>query len=328
MKLKRHLRTVLEAAAHRTGLLAHFERRAHEGLTILTYHRVLDPSQCADYPLPTLAMPEDAFRQQMTWLARHFEVLPVGEALARQSAGARGERPLASVTFDDGYVDNVEIAAPILESLGLRATFFVVTEFVSSGNDLWFDRATRLIGELREDHDPWTTLEHLKRMDSVARERLLADWTARTSDAGALQRVASDRSSMTRSHLEALLRSGHEIGSHTLNHSILVHLGDEELEREVAGSKLELESWLGVPVHGFTYPNGDNDERVRLCARRAGYRWACTTAEGRNIPPADPLALQRIDVTPSRVSDHAGTYTEIAFRSEISLMRSALRGSQ
>jgi peptidoglycan/xylan/chitin deacetylase (PgdA/CDA1 family) len=133
---------------------------------------------------------------------------------------------------------------------------------------------------------------------------------------------------MTLEQVLALARKGHEIGSHTLSHPILTRLDDAELEREVARSKAELETWLGLEIHGFCYPNGDHDERVRAHVRTAGYRWACSTRAGRNHADLDAFDLQRIDVTPSRVTDHAGAYSELAFRSEISLLRRALRGDR
>ncbi len=37
-----------------------------------------------------------------------------------------------SITFDDGYRDNVEVAAPILRRLALPATFFITTGFIGS----------------------------------------------------------------------------------------------------------------------------------------------------------------------------------------------------
>lgn len=328
MSLKRRLRTVVETAARHTGVLAHFEHKARGRLTILTYHRVLADVSPADYPLPSLVMPVDAFREQMRCVAAHFDVVPVGEGHERCIARARSSKPLLSVTFDDGYADNAEIAAPILDELSLRATFFVVTEFVRDGGTLWFDVAMRrLVAGGRTTTSALRVVEDLKKLDPRERDRVLAVIVSK--DAGGTGEGASRGGfgPMTLDQVRSLAARGHEIASHTLSHPVLVHLDDAELEREVVNSKRELERWLGAPVRGFSYPNGDHDERVRRCAAQAGYRWACTTLAGRNEPDADPLALRRVDVTPSRVMDHAGHYHETAFRSEVSLMRGALRSA-
>jgi peptidoglycan/xylan/chitin deacetylase (PgdA/CDA1 family) len=49
-----------------------------------------------------------------------------------------------SITFDDGYLDNVEVAAPILRKLQLPATFFVTTGFVGSQAAPPWDRQSPL----------------------------------------------------------------------------------------------------------------------------------------------------------------------------------------
>lgn len=324
MSLKRRVRTAIEATARCTGVLAHFERRARGGLTILTYHRVLADVSPADYPLPSLVMPIEPFREQMRCISRLFDVLPLTEALARHRAGARDEKPMLAVTFDDGYADNAEIAAPILDELGIRATFFIVTEFVSGGGALWFDIAMqRLLATGRSTTSALVVVEDLKRLDARERDRVLA----LIGTAASMTPVTDARrfGSMTQDQIRSLARRGHEIGSHTLSHPVLVHLDDAELEREVASSKYELESWLGAAIHGLCYPNGDHDARVQRCAERAGYRWACATLAGRNDARTNPYSLRRIDVTPTRVMDHVGKYQETAFRSEISLLRGVLR---
>ncbi|PKO55844.1 MAG: carbohydrate esterase family protein, partial [Betaproteobacteria bacterium HGW-Betaproteobacteria-21] len=97
-------------------------------LSVLIYHRVLPT------PDPVRAGDPDAksFRWQMQLLARHFNVLPLHEAAARLRAGALPARA-ACITFDDGYADNYTIALPILQELGLHATFFVATAYLDGG---------------------------------------------------------------------------------------------------------------------------------------------------------------------------------------------------
>ena len=72
-----------------------------------------------------------SFREQVGWLSRHaatFPVLSLREAFS--DAETEGCTPVL-FTFDDGYRDNAEIAAPTLEEFGYRAIFFVSTAFIS-----------------------------------------------------------------------------------------------------------------------------------------------------------------------------------------------------
>ena len=52
----------------------------------------------------------------------------------------------AAITFDDGYRDNLEIAAPILKRRGLPATLFVASGFIDGGimfNDMVIEASVR-----------------------------------------------------------------------------------------------------------------------------------------------------------------------------------------
>jgi len=81
------------------------------GCRILTYHNV----GRRDHDMNV--SPAD-FEVQMRWLAENACVLPLAEAVERGGGVA--------LTFDDGYRDNLANAAPVLRSLNLPATFFVI----------------------------------------------------------------------------------------------------------------------------------------------------------------------------------------------------------
>ena len=108
-------------------------------LSILIFHRVLprpDPL-CPDSP------DASQFEAQMRWVRSWFNVLPLRRAVGMLYEGTIPARALA-VTFDDGYADNEEIAAPILKRLGLGATFFVSTGFLE-GDTMWNDRVIEAV---------------------------------------------------------------------------------------------------------------------------------------------------------------------------------------
>ncbi|MFU8832215.1 MAG: polysaccharide deacetylase family protein, partial [Wenzhouxiangella sp.] len=157
--LKHRIRSLVDLGCAAAGALQWHERRMRSGLTVLMYHRILPRADCAQYPLESLVMPLDAFSAQVGWLARHCTVLPVAVALERLAGEETPGKPLVAVTFDDGYADNAEHAAPVLEAYGLRGTFFVATDFVDKGGPFWFDLAA----------DAWT------RLDSARKNGLLDD---------------------------------------------------------------------------------------------------------------------------------------------------------
>lgn len=353
MRLKHKLRTWVDRSAQLSGLLRHFEARMRTGLTVLMYHRILPAERCARYPLRSLAMPCEAFREQVRWLAERCDVLPLGEALeknreALDKSRAASTRPLVAITFDDGYADNAQLAAPILEEAGLRATFFVVTDFIASREPLWFDRAVLAFEALPEER--WQTIVSSQASDAGApmpdAGSALAAWMGflkeldpgvRTALVEALSNAAEigpfpedattegEYGPMSLESLRALAQRGHEIGSHTLSHPLLPQLEPAELERELSSSRSRLADWLGAAPRGFCYPNGDCDARVVRAVQAAGYSYACRIRPALNLPGQDPFLVNRIDLSQDRVLDGARGHDGLAFRSELCLLREIWR---
>ena len=109
-------------------------RHAQRGLVLL-YHRVHDP---ADDPLG-LAVAPGHFADHLAVLADEADIVPLDRIFDPTPRGRR-----VAVTFDDGYADNVETAAPILVDAGVPATFFVVTS--DPAIEFWWDRLDHLLG--------------------------------------------------------------------------------------------------------------------------------------------------------------------------------------
>jgi peptidoglycan/xylan/chitin deacetylase (PgdA/CDA1 family) len=76
-------------------------------------------------------------------------VVPLRDLVEKLGAGRSVGRELA-ITFDDGYRDNFENAAPVLEQLSLPATFFVVTQWIDTDIVPFWD-------EQRGVRHPWMT---------------------------------------------------------------------------------------------------------------------------------------------------------------------------
>ena len=132
----------------RAALGANFFRRVLGGNgVVVAFHRV-SRSQDED----GLTVTDARFELFCRLFREHFDVVTLDEYVGRLTSGRSVGGALA-ITFDDGYLDNGEVAAPILKALGLPATFFVATRFIGTAVVPWWDRALpRQPGWMTWDH--------------------------------------------------------------------------------------------------------------------------------------------------------------------------------
>ena len=102
---------------------------------------------------------------------------------------------------------------------------------------------------------------------------------------------------LTKRDVRRMIAAGWEVDSHTFSHPNLPGLAADQLEREVAGSRKDLQERLGVPVNFLCYPAGQFDDAVVAAAEKAGYRGA-TTVEPGAAEPGQPYAMKRVRVNP------------------------------
>ncbi|HQI50235.1 MAG TPA: polysaccharide deacetylase family protein [bacterium] len=76
--------------------------------------------------------------------------------------------------------------------------------------------------------------------------------------------------------LRHLVQAGFTIGAHSRSHPDLARISPEAAREEIAGSKADLESALGIAVDFFAYPGGAFNATVARLTQEAGYRAACS----------------------------------------------------
>jgi peptidoglycan/xylan/chitin deacetylase (PgdA/CDA1 family) len=285
-------------------------------LSILIYHQVIkdtDPMRPADPDAQT-------FRWHMKLLRDYFNPVSLSEAV-RQLKKHNLPANSVCVTFDDGYLNNFEVAQPILQEFGIPATVFVASGF-SDGSNMWNDRLIDLIGKpdittfqlnalgmgkvnVTDWQDRGELVERilpdLKYREYRKREKII--------DALYLENNAREapRKMMSTQEIAMLAHKGVEIGAHTIDHPILKTLSDEEQRHQIAGSKEMLERLIGSPVNGFAYPNGrpgsDYDTISMQLVDEAGFEYAVSTTWGCSTPGTNGYELNRFtpwDKNPTR----------------------------
>jgi peptidoglycan/xylan/chitin deacetylase (PgdA/CDA1 family) len=287
---------------------------------VLNYHRIARPGGHGEPPGYGVenGIPVDVFEKQLRFMLRHFR--PVRASELGEPLGEEG--PCFAVTFDDGYEDNLTLAGPVLERLGVTATLFATTDYIGTDRLFWWESLGAM---MRETRTPGLEVGAVA-PDLVARwpmparlgfaddaERGEAHWRVsmalmRTPPGeidGALRDLAAalevplrtegrDSPLLSWDQVRAWRTLGQEVGAHTRTHANLGLL--EDPEDEVQGSFEKLEAELDAPVPTFAYPYGGPEHRSAAAVRAveaAGGRHAFTTDLGTIGPESDRWSLPR-----------------------------------
>ena len=299
------------------------QRRTHvPHAVILMYHRVAVPPAADPW---RLCVAPERFDAQLQALRRFADIVPLSQM--PQAMRRRGEgRPAIAITFDDGYLDNLTAAKPILERYGAPATVFLATGCIERGNRYWWDRLSdvvhgprRLPGELllEGSRGPFAWRDEGTNRQgaagSVARGPLLDalwHWLVGLPDderdrclaalqqwAGCPEPLDSTARPMAPQQVAELVAGGLvRAGAHTANHVHLPLLDREQGLAEIVQSRRECGRLAGTEPDCFAFPFGIYDERAVDCVREAGFRLACTSDGALAWSDDDPLSLPRIAV--------------------------------
>lgn len=281
--------------------------RGAPGLSILIYHRVLP----APDPLRPGEIDAALFEQQVAFLARHFHLMTVTDA-AIALRECRLPRRAACITFDDGYADNWTVAHPILARHHAPATVFIATGYLNGGR-MFSDTVIEFVrlaqGPVLDLTDvglgrhPLDTLDD-RRKAVTALQVQLKYLAPQERDAQVARLLAAhpvgplpDDLMLTDAQLRQLADAGHEIGGHTVAHTVLTTLTPAQAREQVQLGREHLQALLGRPVRSFAYPNGrperDYDAGHARMLRELGFEAAVSTAAGIARPGDDPFQLPR-----------------------------------
>jgi len=104
------------------------------------------------------------------------------------------------------------------------------------------------------------------------------------------------------SHIREMSHAKITFGSHSVNHPELAKLDSNELRKQLAESKREIEGQVSCPVASFCHPyafpeeNRDYVRRLRMELQNAGYLHGVTTRIGLSDAKDDPMFRKRIPI--------------------------------
>lgn len=276
---------------------------------ILTFHHV-HPDPPAAYAPNRLLTITPTFLERVLIAARARGFTPIGlDAVPGRLAGGSGEGPFVAFTFDDGYRDAVEHAAPVLRRHDVPWTLFVTSDFADGRGRLWWIELERAIARLdrvrlgrdllgegadldcpaADASEKSAAFEAVyRRLRAGSEERLLAAIARLCGEAGFEVGRIAETLCLSWRELGALAADpAVTIGAHTVSHPMLAKHDAARARFEIAAGRERIAQRLGRPVRHLSYPVGDPTSagpRDFALARELGFATAVTTRPGHLFP--------------------------------------------
>jgi len=272
-------------------------------LVCLNYHRIGISNHVSDPGLFSSSV--EQFEEQVRFIKKRYAIVSLEEATEFIKHPSRPGTTCVLLTFDDGYLDNYQIAYPILRSQGVSATFFLVSSFVGNNKLPWWDLIAWILGRtnIKSFNVDYPIKTHINMEENGYEENLrtlLKNYKSyQNQDSNKFIKclreachVYDDPSSTNRlfmnwDEVREIRRGGMCIGSHTHSHEILAKLPLKKQVEEIAISKAIIEEKLHERVNALAYPNGDRScfsVDTYKALHECGYKIAFSYYGGVNLP--------------------------------------------
>lgn len=282
---------------------------------VIGYHRVVeDIAANAGSSIPGMLISRGMLECHLDWIGRRFRFISLDELGSWLECGGKFDKPVAAITFDDGYSDVYYNAFPLLKQKGIPAAVFVVTDLVGTSCLQIYDKlyllltrafstwrsAPRDLARLLVGLGMW--LPEIARMSDGAKNpytamRVLFNALPQAEIHRVIEtleaEVEIDESALdglrplSWEMLSKMYCTGMTIGSHTKTHALLTKESQQTVLEETAGSCQELERRLGITVKHFAYPDGRFNAATVSAVAASGYCFGYTTCLHRD--PHYPL---------------------------------------
>ena len=230
---------------------------------VLNLHRV-SPVPSPYWP----PMEPHVFEALLSYLDKHFEVRSLEHLDEKQ-----GSRPIAVLSFDDGYYDFIKYALPLLKKYKMRANMNVIPKCAETGDPIWnvrlYDflanapfslaKTVELPGleERLQDESSSSKLRFGIAISKFLKDRPRGERQTLFHQIENLMNTCEFLKTRMMSTAEiASIAQDTELGAHSYSHESMAHEPQEFFENDVAECSLYFAKQLGLPLQIYAFPNG------------------------------------------------------------------------
>ena len=257
------------------------------------------------------------FERCVRHIATNYRVELIEDVILGDPALMKSRKTIATIVFDDGYKDNIQYAAEILDRYKVKASFYVVTDCIDQNIPTWtylldylFQKTHQKKIDMRINFLPQMLQvqalnTHLERIDYARKLKPVLKKVTHDERNEVMKEIVDafndiplPRMMMNWNDLRELYKSGFYIGSHTRSHCMLGTMNnDKEIREELKGSGEIIRQELGYFPVTISYPVGSYDPNTIRLSKEAGYKLGLAVKQ-RPYRPAkdDRFEIPRIEL--------------------------------
>jgi peptidoglycan/xylan/chitin deacetylase (PgdA/CDA1 family) len=239
-------------------------------------------------------LPIEQFEKQLMYFKKHFEIVSVSALCEMKLKSINLKKHTIALTFDDGYLNNISNALPLLKKYQVPATLFISSPGLTDRNyiqptdfldliNLSIHRTVEINGKLfrkdkyhlvANDGSASSIYEYVNSLNFSSWKKTFSDLWSRFPYSLVTENVASEfYEVISGSDLRALVDSELiTVGSHGHNHVSLERLSDEEIADELKTSIDIFQNRGAKGMEILAFPFGSFNKRVISISQKLGFK--------------------------------------------------------
>jgi len=262
------------------------------------------------------------FEKQISYLKKNTNVISFNELIFIYQNNLQIPKNTTLITFDDGFKNNYEIAAPILDKYSLPAIFYITSGFIGKNIFFWVDHIENCINlsknnffyllvnnkyyviNLKNKINKINSINLIKKLCKFSaidtKDLIIKELMFKTGIKDSKKKKFSNYKTMNQSEIKKLSdNSLFTIGGHTQTHNIMSYMSNKELHNEIYSSLRVLKKITLKDVIYYSYPEGQKEhfnKNVIKIMKSLGILSSPTAIKGNNNLNTNLFYLKRFPV--------------------------------
>ena len=293
--------------------------KKENNFSIFLFHGVIKKNNFSIRNYNRKHLLEKKFISILNYLKKNGTSLSMDEIIYCKKKKLELPKNSFNITFDDGFENNFSVAAPILDEMKLKTTFYFSTDFIENNTMSWIDKVEHCfeftkeksiyvdgIGKLQINNKA-SKIKSLKKIRKIIKKKLninISNFVDNIFDICKLRKIKSYNSNIDKKITWSKIKQLNDnpifiIGGHSHEHMPLTYFKANELDQQIRKSIKLFKTRLNINLKHYSYPEGqeiDFNKKIIKKLKKNGIKCCPTAINGFNSLNSDLFNLRRIQI--------------------------------